>query len=206
MRDRAPARICVVAASCCGFGLAAQDSSQDDQLERLEESLATVIAGNATSPEVYDTNGFHVESSDNAQLGADLRPDGQRFQAVSLTAPGVFGVIVEKGRPMSTGGGLAISHRVSGQPILSVGDTNGDGALDALTYSKVDEHGERLLDVVDYEADGQPDLRINLTERYSEVWHVDRWYRIEDRYGRRGISLNGAFVELRRENNRFVVP
>jgi hypothetical protein len=197
---------CALAVSCVALAVAAQDSSRDDQLERLKESLETVIASNATDAEAYDTNGFHVDSSDNVQLGADLRPDGQRFQRVSLTAPGVFGVIVEKGRPMSTGGGLSISHRDSGQPILSVGDTNGDGALDALTYSTVDERGERLIDVVDYEVDGQPDLRINLAEGYSELWHVDRWYRIENRNGVRGIVLNGAFVELKRENNRFVVP
>jgi hypothetical protein len=197
---------CALAVSCVALAVAAQDSSRDDRLERLKESLETVIASNATNAEAYDANGFHIESSDNAQLGADLRPDGQRFQLVSVTAPDIFAVIVEKGRPMSTGGGLSISHRDSGQPLLSVSDTNGDGALDALTYSKVDERGERLIDVVDYEFDGQPDLRMNLAERYSEVWHVDRWHRIENRNGLRGIVLNGEFVELKRENNRFVVP
>jgi hypothetical protein len=206
MRNRALFRICALATSCFVVRLAAQDAGQDDELEAFKRSLATTIASNATSTAVYDSNGFHVVSAENAELDADLRPDGERFQVISLTAPGVFGVLVEKGRPMSTGGGVSISHRASGQPILSVGDTNGDGALDVLTYSKVDKDGRSLLDVVDYEVDGQPDLRIHFAERYSEVWHVDRWYRVENREGRRGIVLNGVFVELKRENNRFVVP
>ncbi len=90
--------------------------------------------------------------------------------------------------------------------MLSLGDSDGDGSLDLLTYSKVDKDGKVLLDVIDYEADGQPDLRIKFAEQYAELWHVDRWYRVEKREGRRGIVLNGVFVELKRESNRFIVP
>src|SRR5688572_24057986 len=95
MRERALARICALATSCLGLGLAAQDVSQDDELQRFTESLTTTIASNVTNPAAYDTNGFHLVSSENAQLGADLDPDGHRFQMVRLTAPGVFGVMVE---------------------------------------------------------------------------------------------------------------
>lgn len=206
MRKGVLATICAGVTSCVGLGIAAQETSQRDELERVQELLATTIANNVTNPEVYETNGFRVESSQNEQLGADFKPDGHPFQMVGLTAAGVFRVIVEKGRPMSVGGGLAISHRDSGRPILSVGDSDGDGALDGLTYSKVDKNGTVLLDVIDYEADGQPDMRISFADRYTELWHADRWYRVENQEGRRGIVLNGAFVELKRENNRLIVP
>jgi hypothetical protein len=206
MRSRVAATICALTASCVGGWIAAQAPSAQDDLERARDSVSIAVAGNVMNPEVYDTNGFHVTSSDNAQLGADFSPDGQRFQMVSLSAPAVFDVVVEKGRPMSAGGGLAILHRDSGRPLLSVSDANGDGALDGLTYSKVDEDGTALLDVVDYEADGQPDLRINFADGFSELWHVDRWYRIESRDGRRGIVLNGMFVALRQDDNRLRVP
>jgi hypothetical protein len=86
---------------------------------------------------------------------------------LSVTADDVFKVGVEKGRSMSTGGGVGI---------------------------------------VDYEADGQPDMRINFKDHYFEIWHVDRWYLAEARDGRRGIVVDGEFVELQRGENRWIVP
>lgn len=40
----------------------------------------------------------------------------------------------------------------------------------------------------------------------TDLWHVDRWYRLEVREGRRGIIKDGAFIELERRNNRYYVP
>ena len=202
----------VVAASCAGLMFcfvvpsAAQDSSAQDELERLKESLTETIAGNMTNAQVYDMNGFHVESAEGAELGAGFKPNGTRFQMASVTADGVFRVHIEKGRPMSTGGGVGIFHRETGTPMVSIGDRNGDGRIDILTYAVLDENGKAVLDVVDYEADGQPDMRIDFKDHYFEIWHIDRWYRTEVRDGRRGIVIDGEFVELQRGDNRWVVP
>ena len=190
----------------CVAPAAAQNSTEDDELERVRDALAQTIADNTTNAEVFDTNGFRVESSRNEQLGADFKPDGTRFEGLNVSADGVFRVAMEKGRPQSSGGGLAIFHRDSGWPILSVGDSDGDGALDGLSYATVDKDGKVILEVIDYEADGQADMRIHFVDHYSELWHADRWYRVENREGRRGIVLDGVFVEVKRENNRLVVP
>ena len=184
----------------------AQDRSPRDELEQLTEPLAEAIADNMRNAEVYDTNGFHVESSEVGELGADLKPNGIRFQMLSVTADGTFRASVEKGRSISAGGGVAIFHRDSGQPLLSTGDSDGDGSLDALSYATVDQDGKVLVQVTDYEADGQPDIRINFAESYVELWHLDRWHRVENRNGRRGVVLDGDFVELSRENNRLIIP
>jgi hypothetical protein len=189
-----------------GIDALAQDPTADEDLERVTRSLAATIAANMTNTEIYDTNGFRLEASDNAELGADFRPNGSRFQLLSVSADGMFRVIVEKGRPSSQGAGAAIVHRESGAPMLSTSDADGDGRLDGVSYSRMDENGKTLLTVIDYEADGQADLRMHFADDFSEIWHSDRWYRIDKRDDRRGITLNGAFVELELHDNRFVVP
>jgi hypothetical protein len=166
-----------------------------------------IVAQNTTSADVYDTNGFHIESSQVADLSADLKPNGNQVDLLWVTSDGVFQVVIEKGRPgSSTGGGVGLHHRKTGAPMLSVGDRDGDGRLDILTYAVVDEGGNAILDVVDYEADGEPDVRIHFVEHYFEIWHVDRWYRTEVRDGRSVIVIDGEFVELRNAGNRWVVP
>lgn len=202
----------VVAATCAGLMFCfvarsgAQDGSTRDELEQLKESLTKTIADNMTNADVYDTNGFRVESAEVEELGAGLKPNGTRFQMLSVTADGVFRVGIEKGRPMSTGGGVGIFHRGTGAPMVSIGDRNGDGLVDILTYAVLDENGQTVLDVVDYEADGQPDTRINFKDHYFEIWHIERWYRTELRDGRRGIVIDGEFVELQQQDGRPVVP
>lgn len=206
MRNDVPATIHAALLFCVVVPAAAQDLDRHEEIEQVRGSLEQVVAENTTNAELYDANGFRVESSVNAQLGADFKPDGTRFEMLNISADGVFRVAIEKGRPQSSGGGLAIFHRDSERPILSVGDADGDGALDGLSYAKVDKDGKAILEVIDYEADGQPDMRIHFVDHYSELWHADRWYRVENREGRRGIVLDGVFVELKREDNRLVVP
>jgi hypothetical protein len=70
----------------------------------------------------------------------------------------------------------------------------------------LDENGERALSVTDYEFDGQPDLRIHFKESYFEIWHIDQWYRATKQGDQTGIFMDGEFVALRQENNRWVVP
>jgi hypothetical protein len=203
MRNDARTTICAVVIACAATATAQECG---DDLERVRESLAQTIAENTTNAAVFDTNGFHVESAEVEELGATFKPNGTRFQMLSVTADGVFKVGIEKGRAMSTGGGVAIFHRETGWPMVSLGDRNGDGVIDILTYGVLDKNGEGVLDIVDYEADGQPDMRINFKDHYFELWHIDRWYRTEVRDGRRGIVIDGEFVELRRGDDRWIVP
>ena len=206
MRKRVVVAACAILMLGVVIRSAAQDSGTRDELEQLKESLTKTIDDNAANAAVYDTNGFHLESAEFPELGVNFKPNGTRFQALSVTADDVFKVTIEKGRPMSTGGGVGIFHRDTGTPMVTVGDRNGDGLVDILTYAVLDENGQAVLDVIDYEADGQPDMRINFRDHYFEIWHIDRWYRTESRDGRRGIVVDGEFVELQRGENRWVVP
>src|SRR5262245_34018378 len=165
MRKRVAVTTCT-GLMLCVVGSSAQDRDTRADVEQLKQSLTKTIDDNATNAAVYDTNGFHLESAEVAELGANFKPNGTRFQMVSVTADDVFKVGIEKGRSMSTGGGVGIFHRETGTPMVSISDRNGDGRIDILTYSVLDENGQAVLDVVDYEADGQADMRINFKEHY----------------------------------------
>ena len=184
----------------------AQPPAGDDALEQFKERLERSTEANTRNPEARDMNGFRVLSSDNAELGIDFRPNGNRFQGLEITSPGVFRALVEKGRPSSLGGSMGAFHRSSGEPLFGAWDSDGDGRLDGVEYSTVDENGKARIHVIDYEADGQLDLRLHFDEGYNEIWHVDRWYRIEKRGDQRGVILDGEFVELEKQGNRLVVP
>ena len=163
MHKRASRVVCAV---LC-FGAAqianAQPPSADDELEQFKESLARTIEENMTNAEEREMNGFRVQTADNAELGADFKPNGNRFQQLHITSPGVFRTIVEKGRPGSLGGSTGVFHRDSGERMFSAWD-------------------------------------------HAEIWHIDRWYRIEKRGAQRGVMLDGELVELERQGNRPIVP
>ena len=206
MRPRILGPSSAVLLLCLTLDAAAQDPTVDEGLEKVKESLARIAAENMKGADIHETNGFRVEASDNAELGADFKPNGNRFQGLSITSPGVFQTLVEKGRPSSQGGSTGAYHRDSGKPMLIAWDSDGDGRLNGVEYSTMDENGNPLVTVIDYEADGQLDLRMHLADNYSEIWHVDRWYRIEKLGSRRGVMLNGEFVDLEHRDNRPFVP
>lgn len=204
MRIRIAIAASTLVALCAIDATAAQAPPAREEPLRLFSELIPPDA--ITQLQDFRVNGFRIQSSHNKELGTDFNPSGHEFQSTIITAEETFKTVMEKGRPSSKGGGLALFHRQSGEPILSVGDSDGDGRLDNLTYTSVDADGKATLSVTDYEADGQLDLRINFIDRYAELWHVDRWYRLEVREGRRGIIKDGTFVELERRNNRYYVP
>ena len=185
-------------------GQNAAPPTKEELLETFTRALPDDAFGNV---ETFVTNGFRLESSTAKELGRDLKPTGKEMTLLAVSADDTFRVGIERGREgMSLGGGIALFHRDTGTPMLSAGDHDGDGRIDILTYGVVDADGDIVIDVIDYEADGQPDFRINFKESYFEVWHIDRWYRAESRDGRRGIVIDGRFVELERRDNRFYVP
>jgi hypothetical protein len=187
---------------CFASGTSSQEyDSQEDLAKQFSELLSKAT----TDLEVFETNGFQIQSSRNKELGADFQPNGIEMQMLLIEADDIFKVGVEKGRPMSTGGGIALFHRETGQPMLSAGDENGDGSIDSLMYSVFDENGKLILGVTDYEADGQADLRVHFGEDYFEIWHNERWYRSENRDGVRGIVVDGTFREIQNIENRPVV-
>jgi hypothetical protein len=168
----------------------------------------------------WETNGFTISSGDFGQVDVDLKPkggpdgnatadfklSGETYQIVFVSAPGMFTVGVEKGRSAFPGGGLVITHRETGEVVLTVSDADGDGRLDGLRYSKVDDQDRAVLEVEDYDVDGQPDFRRDFTTRArGDLWHKGRWYPLERRDEMDGIVVDGRFLEVRKKQGRHYV-
>jgi hypothetical protein len=204
VRSRRLIAMLVVSAIFVSASIAADDDlSRDDALA----ALASVIPpGTIKSHQVLDSNGFHLEFDRYKQLGEGLKPNGDEFQSVFVSSAGSFKTQVVQGVAPTARNGVTIYHRDSGKHLLTLSDSDGDGRPDAVTYSKVDSQGTVTLEATDFDMDGQADLRLNFAEHYFEVWHADRWYRVETRDGRRGIVMDGRFVELRKDGNRYIVP
>lgn len=184
-------------------GAAEEDLSRD---EAFKTFLELIPPGTVTHSQAVESNGFHLEFDRYKQLDVGLKPNGDEFQSVFVSASGAFKTQVVKGVSPTLNNGVSIYHRDSGAPLLTLSDSDGNGMPDVLTYATVDANGKVTMEATDYDMDGQPDLRINFAEHYFEIWHADRWHRVENRDGRRGIVLNGKFVELRKEKNRYYVP
>jgi len=183
------------------------EPSKDDLMREFTKVIPPDIYANT---QTFAVNGFSIESSRYKQLGVKgeegLSFNGKEIEAVFVTAPGVLKAAVEKGVPPTMGGGIEVFHRDSGTPLVSLMASAGDGSLNYMEYSNADASGKVVMTVIDYEADGQADFRMNFAKGYNEIWCVDRWYRLEKRGGASGIILNGVFTVLKRENNRFIVP
>lgn len=181
-----------------------QDSQGgEDILKKFHKMVPEEAITNAKQ---FKTNGFNVQSFHAKEIGEQLNQTGREMDMLFVTADRLFKVSIEKGRESSGSGGVGIYHRKSGTPMLSAGDKDGDGQFDVLSYSAVDNNGTATLTVIDYDVDGQPDIRVHLKDGYSEIWHNDRWYRIESRGNNKGIVIDGKFVELQKRDNRWLVP
>lgn len=177
------------------------------ELEDATHRMAEAVSEATSNSELIETNGFQIESSTGRQLNRELKPTGDPFQMILVRADKTFSVAIESGRPgMSIGGGVGVFDRNTGKPLLSFGDRDGDGRIDILDYNVLDENGEQILSVTDYEFDGQPDLRVHWKEGYFEIRHAGQWYRVTEKNGARGIYLEDEFVVLKNEDNRWIVP
>jgi hypothetical protein len=175
--------------------------------EQLVRDFGHLLVPAIQSSDTLRTHGFNIEANRIRQLGAGLKPGDNVFDSLIVTAAGNLKAQVVKGiSGTALGGGVTLYQRQSGTPMLMAGDNDGDGTLDFITYTVVDGNGDAVLEVVDYEADGQADMRMHFKEGKWELWHADRWHVVEKRDGVSGLVLNGRFSPLRKEGNRYVAP
>lgn len=209
-------RLIALLSITCIAGASADAPKEDVRAER--ERLVKQFSKLLPKPEeylsnasVFESNGFKVQGFHLKRLKLENGPklqsssSGASFDNLIIDSDSTFKVTLEKGLTQSKGGGLALYNRRSGIPMMAAVDQDGDGRLDFVAYTVTDEAGEGVLEVFDYDVDGQADVRIH-KDHYSEIWRADRWYRVERRDGKNGILIDGQFVELQKKDRHWATP
>ncbi len=155
--------------------------------------------------DVLEKLGYRVRITEVEQLGADFKPNGKTTDLLTMSANQFLTIHVGKERE-KPGGGITLYNSATMQPLLNASDANGDGRLDLLAYTVLDESGNWVTEVFDYGADGIADMRVHAHEDYFEVWYRDRWYKVGKLDEPKGITVDGRFIELEEDANRWKVP
>jgi hypothetical protein len=181
--------------------------------QEVESGVAQHLSITGIGEQVFETPSFRVvsarslvESSQRSPVGPETATEGREIEALIVTGNVPFEVNVADGTSTTRGSGIGVSHAMSGRSMMTMSDQDGDGQMDILTYSVIDAEGAASVQVIDYELDGQPDVRLHFPDGSLEIWHLDRWHPAEERDGQRGITVDGQFLALARENNRWIVP
>ena len=95
--------------------------------------------------------------------------------------------------------GIGIFQAHTGEPYLTLRDSNGDGVFDLLTYASLSASGEWLGEVEDYGMDGQPDFILNSKKKTATVFYNGNWHPVSGLGSGSGatVSIDGETVPLK---------
>jgi hypothetical protein len=172
----------------------------------LVQKLAKVIPpGTVTDERVVRADIFDVKTMKYRELSKELQlTDAQHTLArVSVRDVPQLDIGIDRGAGTI---GVAIVDARTQENLLSVGKRDSQGRLDSLRYTVVDDAGNPQLEVIDYEMDGQADVRMHYgSPSYAEVWYADRWFRVQRNGNAHGVYVNGQFRRVRSEGGRLRV-
>jgi len=83
----------------------------------------------------------------------------------------------------------------SNNSIVSVSDTQGKGYLAVVSYTTLNENGERSGEVFDWNRDGQAEVRYYVSGKV-EYWVQGQWYEKKPKSEHPEVLVNGKWVEL----------
>jgi hypothetical protein len=167
------------------------DTPADREMEEVRGKLADIIARDSLSNmRTLDADAFTIDSFRYRELTAQFKPTDRQHSALRIKpkAGPPFAVSVDRGPDTI---GFAVENG-AGEAVVQVGQRHADPGLNHLIYTVLDAQGHPKTIVHDYEIDGQADTRMHFgPSGYVEVWHLDRWYRMERKDGERFITVDG---------------
>ena len=156
-----------------------------------------------------EINGFVIESYRAKELDKDFKTTDKTYSNILVFSgknkEKSANVIMVRDREAPNSVGVAIMPPGQALPVVNVGDNDGDGHFDYISYSVVDKNGINYLEIFDYEMDGQPDMRINLRDHIFELWYIDKWYVVNKENDKQYVVVDGKRKAVVTENNRATV-
>ncbi|XQW86573.1 hypothetical protein ACOYR1_07580 [Thalassotalea piscium] len=167
--------------------------------ETISNKLAEIVKSKKAikSSKSIELDGFKLESVKANVLGKDFEPDSTTTHFFNVSNPNSVSINIGIDSNSKKSYGAAIFQKNSGQPYVSVNDTDGDGVLDFLTYSVLNAEGVLILSVEDYGMDGQADFKLNLVTGEAWVFWNSEWREAIGANNERYISVNGRKITLK---------
>jgi len=177
---------------------AADDSIVMDMTVRLSEQqkkeMEALGAGWIKKAKVCNLGGYMVAAPVDGSKGNLFIWKGD--QRVILIQEG-FGVNVYE----------PVAGPRNGLPVVNLQDWDHDGLFDRLFYRVLDKDGNIKVELFDLDLDGVTETKfIHVQKDKIEVhaWIEERWYKVEKREGKPGVSIRGRWREIRKEGARWM--
>jgi hypothetical protein len=174
--------------------------------EELAAQLAKLFPpGTVTDEQLVRSGMFELRTLKYRELSKDLQLTDSEHAVARVSIERVPPLVVDIDRGKETVGIEIVDVRTQGS-LISVGKHDSDSQLNSLRYTVADTSGKAVIQVFDYEMDGQADVRMHYASpSYAEVWYRDRWFRVERRGEDHGVYVDGHFKRVRDQNGRLHV-
>ncbi|HET6725191.1 MAG TPA: hypothetical protein VFH85_04230 [Gammaproteobacteria bacterium] len=195
----------------CASSLAATPSS--DQL--VQKLLKSMPPGTLTNAHVCKSNGVTVGTFKINELvpnisghSVKLQKSGDMWTGVTISEKeGLANPVVALsfGQYGDNNFGIVVQDRKTGGIVLTAGDSDGDGHLDQLRYTALDKAGSPVVEITDFDMDGQADFRMYFDKRPAQLWYEGKWRDITKKGHKGGIYVEGMFRPITNEHGRLIV-
>ncbi|MUH72058.1 hypothetical protein [Psychrosphaera haliotis] len=167
--------------------------------EEITNKLAEVVKSKKAikSSKSINLDGFKLESVKANVLGKDFEPSSTTTHLFNVSNPNSVSINIGIDSNPKNSYGAAIFQKNSGQPYVSVNDTDGDGVLDFLTYSVLNVEGELILSVEDFGMDGQADFKLNFVTDEAWVFWESEWRKVIGANSERYIVVDDQRIILK---------
>lgn len=182
----------VLLVSLMSFCILATEKEITDKLSEIVESKKAI-----KSSKSIELDGFKLESVKANVLGKNFEPNSTTTHFFNVSNPNSVSINIGIDSNPHRTYGATVFQKNSGQPYVSVNDTDGDGVLDFLTYSVLNAEGELILSVEDFGMDGQADLKLNFATGETWVFWENEWRKAVGANSKRYIVVNDQRITLK---------
>jgi len=175
----------------------------DSPIDKFYEKLEPLVKESIHDLKTYKSNGFSIQTFKfNPIDPIELKKENHICSYAIIKGDQTPSIHIGLDNESKNSFGFTVYHSKTSEPIISAGDSDGDGKLDDLIYTVMDDNGKALMQIIDYGMDGILDSRLHFDSAYAEIQYQNKWYKIEKKGDERGIYINGEFKPLKNDGHR----